>query len=260
MNTSEQEVLPSLLAYGTASVRPRKRVIVSSGEPLAHIKERQAQAYRWRLGTGVLLSVGLHLALFVNYGAKPVVARARPAPAPIVVEVAVEAPEPPEVLEDVVDDSLRPQPLDLAVPTLADSPRIALSTDFLTTVAPPPIDTQQLRGDTLRIPSSDLRGSAMSPNRVFNLAELDHQPELLKSVRPLYPVELQGSNISGIVVVHFVVNSRGAVRNAELVSAPHPALGAAVLRAIEKWSFKAGMKAGRAVSTDMELPVRFNVE
>jgi TonB family protein len=110
------------------------------------------------------------------------------------------------------------------------------------------------------VPASQLRPSAApSLARVFKLGELDRRPVLVSSVEPVFPGELSTSSVQGVVVVHFIVNAHGAVESAEVVSAPHPLLGTAVTNALARWQFRAGMKNGRAVSTEMEQPVRFNL-
>jgi TonB family protein len=152
------------------------------------------------------------------------------------------------------------QAIDVGRPTLPDPITVPVATDF--TISPAPVSPVSTLIDSslLRIPESVGRSTELSRQRVFNLAELDHQPELVQSMNPVYPPELQGTNVYGIVVVHFIISAQGEIIRPEIVSTPHPALGAAVTRALARWRFKAGMKAGRAVSTAMELPVRFNLE
>ena len=110
------------------------------------------------------------------------------------------------------------------------------------------------------VPDSQMRpAAAPSLAHVFKLAELDRRPVLVASVEPVFPGELSTTSVEGVVVVHFIVNSHGTIEGAAVVSAPHPLLGTAVTKALSQWQFRAGMKNGRAVSTEMELPVRFNL-
>jgi protein TonB len=122
---------------------------------------------------------------------------------------------------------------------------------------PVPASSDQVRwsvpaGQT-RTPPANFAG------RVFQLSELDRRPVLVSSVEPVFPTELTTASVEGIVVIHFIVSARGVIEDPVVVSTPHPLLGAAVTKALAHWQFRAGMKNGRAVSTEMELPVRFNL-
>jgi len=108
------------------------------------------------------------------------------------------------------------------------------------------------------VPASQLRQPPVAADRIFKIDELDRRPVLIASVEPIYPPELDASPLDGVVVVRFVVTARGAIDSVSVVSSPHPAFGAAVTKALSRWQFRAGLKNGRAVSTEMELPVRFN--
>jgi TonB family protein len=92
------------------------------------------------------------------------------------------------------------------------------------------------------------------------ITDLDRIPVVTSSPAPRYPFELKRARIGGVVVLRFVVDSRGEVSDVEVVSADYPEFGTAAAEAMLKWRFKAGMKDGRRVSSRMELPMNFSVE
>jgi periplasmic protein TonB len=63
--------------------------------------------------------------------------------------------------------------------------------------------------------------------------------------------------LAGEVVVRFVVDAQGAVRRARVVQSSRAEFEGPALRAVERWRFRPGRKAGRAVATWMEVPIAF---
>ena len=131
---------------------------------------------------------------------------------------------------------------------------------------------------------------------VFDLSKLDRVPQPKSQARPAYPAELRRAGITGSVVVDFVVDSNGDVRNAyalkSTVNAPASDKPAAVVKlepftvqtspagpnatqsadanaelllqasavaAVEKWKFNPGRKSGRDVNTHMQVPIVFSI-
>ncbi|MET0263321.1 MAG: energy transducer TonB, partial [Rariglobus sp.] len=79
-------------------------------------------------------------------------------------------------------------------------------------------------------------------------------------VRPIYPSEMSRAGINGEVVVGFIVDSEGNVRNAYIVSSTHREFEAEALRAVARWKFKPGRKNGAYVNTgNVRLPFVFNI-
>jgi TonB family protein len=114
-----------------------------------------------------------------------------------------------------------------------------------------------------------------------DVAQLDVIPRARASTRPEYPAELRSRGIGGTVVVEFVVDRDGAVREARAVHASlndHAAgaalpaagegspedeavklLGVAAVEAVEKWRFSAGQKANLPVNARLRVPIVFSV-
>jgi RNA polymerase sigma factor (sigma-70 family) len=92
---------------------------------------------------------------------------------------------------------------------------------------------------------------------VYDVARLDRVPRVLTQVRPKYPAELKSSGVGGEVVVDFVVDATGVVRNAYVARSNVRELEAAAIEAVSQWTFEAGHKGGRAVNTHLQVPIVF---
>ena len=163
-------------------------------------------------------------------------------------------------LEETVETTQDMHALDVAPPSLPELMSIPVDTDFVIPPLPPAPETLGPKVAQFVIPQSAGRSVAPAGQKIFNLSELDKVPQVLQSFSPTYPLELMRSHVAGLVVVQFIVDPQGDVQDVKIVSSPHQLLGLAVKRAISRWRFRPGMKAGRAVNTTMELPVEFTPE
>jgi periplasmic protein TonB len=93
--------------------------------------------------------------------------------------------------------------------------------------------------------------------QVFAPGSLDQQPQPRLQASPQYPYEMKRQGIEGTVVVEFIVDPEGNVRNAAIVSTPNEEFSDSALAAVGKWVFRAGRKDGRAVYTRMRVPMEF---
>jgi len=76
---------------------------------------------------------------------------------------------------------------------------------------------------------------------------------------PHYPSSMIQSGMNGEVLVDFIVDTSGAVRNATAVRSTNREFEASAVEAVSKWRFRPGMKANRAVFTHMQVPIEFNL-
>lgn len=133
---------------------------------------------------------------------------------------------------------------------------------------------------------------ATAVNEARPAPKLDRQPRPVSQIRPQYPAAPREAGITGTVMVDFIVDAKGEVRNAYVTRTPasgteavvladfvvaasgqarvgaaagpmaEPAqreLEAAALAAVSQWKFAAGQKGGRKVNTHMQTPVRFTL-
>ena len=95
-------------------------------------------------------------------------------------------------------------------------------------------------------------------------AELANQPDRLPvpSVRvpPKYPAALREAGATGSVVVGFVVDAQGEVRDAFAVHSTRPEFEAAAIEAVAQWKFEPGIKGWRPVNTRLEQEITFSLD
>jgi len=91
----------------------------------------------------------------------------------------------------------------------------------------------------------------------FSLAEIDQKPRPVFQASPLYPGEMRGKKIEGVVTVIFVVDSAGKVANPRVEKSSHPAFEKPALDAVRQWKFEPAIKAGERVGCKMRVPIRF---
>ena len=94
---------------------------------------------------------------------------------------------------------------------------------------------------------------------LFDLKNLDEQPTPRFQSKPVYPFEMRRAGITGQVIVGFIVDSKGNVREAYAVRSSHREFEQAAIQAVSKWRFRPGKKGGRAVNTRMQVPIVFNI-
>jgi protein TonB len=94
---------------------------------------------------------------------------------------------------------------------------------------------------------------------VFDISKLDQQPVARFQARPQYPFEMRRAGIAGEVLVDFIVDSNGDVRNAYAVRSSQREFEAAAVQAVSKWKFRPGKKNGRNVNTHMQVPIVFTL-
>ncbi|HEY0944451.1 MAG TPA: energy transducer TonB [Opitutaceae bacterium] len=84
-------------------------------------------------------------------------------------------------------------------------------------------------------------------------------PQLVSSVRPLYPEKLRAENVQGEVQVALVVNTKGEPTRVRAFFSTHADFEAPAVEAVKQWKFTPGKKDGRAVNTQIVVPIKFEL-
>lgn len=87
----------------------------------------------------------------------------------------------------------------------------------------------------------------------------DRMPIPIKLVRPIFPMVFRLTVTDGEVVVAFIVDTKGRIREARAVTSSHPAFAEPAVAAVRNWRFLPGRKNGRLVNTRMSVPVYFKI-
>lgn len=85
----------------------------------------------------------------------------------------------------------------------------------------------------------------------------NHEPRVLSQVPPEYPVELRALGTEGEVLVDFVVDANGRVRDAFAAQSTLREFEAPAVAAVSKWTYEPGLHGGRSVNTHMQVKVGF---
>ena len=215
----------------------------------------------WQKNPGLIIGVAVagsvHIAGLFAFNAKP-------KPKPVVMEEApaieviemppLEPEEPPEIVKGDASDEAPPE---YAPPMQADVPSVVTVDSFVQPLQPPPPEAPKNPG-AVTIPVN--RGSISSKvGNLFDIKDLDQIPQATYQVPASYPFEMKREGISGRVVVGFIVDSRGEVRDAYVIESSHPEFESPALQAVLKWRFRPGRKSGKAVNTKMAVPIVFNI-
>jgi periplasmic protein TonB len=173
---------------------------------------------------------------------------------------AFNAPPPPiNRNQDTLDDQEGAEDIrtgarqDMAPPDIPDVPR-PLTPSSIPQQIEPALPGRVV--DTFVIPERPGSGPG---SRIFTPTQLDQQPEILVQARPSYPTALRQAGVGGEVVVDFVVDRGGVVRNVSAVRSTNREFEDSAIAAVSKWKFRAGMKDGRSVATHMQVPIEFFV-
>jgi protein TonB len=142
----------------------------------------------------------------------------------------------------------------LAPPSLAEVPSAVSFGDIVQVVQPPPAPKAQLSNAAPKAvaPSSGLKD-------VFDLKNLDQQPVLRNSLHLQYPFEMKRLGISGEVVVEFICDENGDVREPHVLRSTRSEFDSAALEAVSRLKFRPGKKGGRAVRARMQQPITFEL-
>jgi TonB family protein len=94
---------------------------------------------------------------------------------------------------------------------------------------------------------------------VIPIAQLDQRPVARFQARPRYPFQLRKNGVAGEAVVDFVVDAEGNVAEPVAVRMTHEEFGAAAVDAVRRWQFRPGVKDGRPVATQLQVPIVFTL-
>ena len=216
-----------------------------------------------RLALALLLSAGFHAGLLLAVRSHPPVVTRADDDSLKVVRIAMPDLKDLEEPEKVVRDDAEKPDLAEYAPTLMDAPQIALPTDFVqeinfASLIPRP-DLDQAK--VFVIPHNIIRSGNLGEGlgNIFSLADLDQHPQPVVQPSPVFPPQLKREVSLARVVVEFVVDTEGRVRNAYAVESSHDGFNEAAVVGVTKWRFRAGLRAGIKVNVRMSVPIIFRL-
>jgi len=163
-------------------------------------------------------------------------------------------PDEPEVVEN---NEQAAAPTDIAPPMQTDVPQVVTPESFVQQVQPPPPEGLKMNS-AIKIPEGRPGGLGKGI-AVFDISQLDQAPVPKFQARPQYPFEMRRAGISGEVLVDFIVDTNGEVRNPFAAHSSQREFEAAAVQAVGKWKFRPGRKNGHSVNTHMQVPIVFTL-
>jgi len=94
--------------------------------------------------------------------------------------------------------------------------------------------------------------------RIVRAGSLLKAPRQTYNVDPEYPTVARDAHIRGVVIVDAVIDEKGNVAQARVVSG-HPLLIAAALKAVLQWRYEPTSLNGQPISVVLQVQVRFNL-
>lgn len=232
-------------------------------EPSGHWHYQGIRRSRADLVFGILFSLSLHAVVFLGFN--------DPVPPPKHIAVA-DDPIIQMTMPDLEKDEIDPvealgedQPEDtptISVPMLADLPSIVPVDAFVqqldfTPALPANLDSVSLAAIPVNIARNS--GSAERLGRIFNISELDRQPQPILQQSPVFPPELKKEYQEADVEMGFIINTKGEVLAPYVIKSVNTRFEEAAVRAILKWKFRPGYRGGRPVNTRTQITIKFRV-
>ena len=211
----------------------------------------------------ILFSLSLHGVVFLGFNdpvapLKKVVVKDEPFMQMTMPELEKDEVDP---VESLGDEQMEDTPT-IAVPMLADLPSIVPVDAFVqqldfTPALPANLDSVSL----VAIPVNIARGGggAEKLGRIFNISELDRQPQPIVQQSPVFPPELKREYQEADVEMGFIINTKGEVLAPYVIKSANSRFEEAAIRAILKWKFRPGYRAGRPVNTRTQITIKFRV-
>lgn len=209
------------------------------------------------------LIIGIIVSLLIHGGiwASSYLPDEPPPPPPPEEPPTIELMEMPELEiepEEVVESDEPVEQVEFAPPMQTDVPQLVTVDSFVQPIQPPPPDNMKPVTGVISIPTARQTGLGKGIE-VFDIRNLDQQPMPKFRAKPQYPFEMRRAGINGEVVVEFIVDTNGDVRNAFAVRSSQRDFEQAAVQAVSKWKFRPGRKGGRAVNTRMQVPIVFTL-
>jgi len=98
--------------------------------------------------------------------------------------------------------------------------------------------------------------SPSSASSVLN--DYDEPPRIVKQTKPVYPKKPFWAGVQGTVLIEFVVDAMGRVKDPKVTESV-PGLDDAALECVKQWHFSPARKGGAPVASVAQAPVTFRI-
>jgi protein TonB len=194
-------------------------------------------------------------AYFGEYGGHGVKPKTEPEVTTLeVIEMPKLDPDPTDEMQEPKQEASSP---DIAPPMQQDFPQPVMPDSFVQQIEPPCDSNTKVLDANIVFMAAHGKGGGIG---VFDLSALDRAPEVRNQTRPQYPAALRREGVIGEVMVDFIVDTAGNVRNIHVITSTRAEFEEAAVEAVSNWRFKPGRKEGRAVNVHMEESIVFTLD
>ncbi len=109
------------------------------------------------------------------------------------------------------------------------------------------------------LPGGDPMGMGKFGDTIVRAVDLDGAPRARYQSQPVYPAEARSAGLAGEVLVEFLVDETGAVREVRVVRSSNRMFEESALRAVAHWRFEPGRRHGSIVRFRMAVPIVFTL-
>ncbi len=154
-----------------------------------------------------------------------------------------ETPPPPE--EEIQEEEIEELERDQEPPTL-EQLELAMNPDV-----------SGLSGGDFTVPTYDL--SQEIGEMIYEMRDLTTHPQAIAQPAPIYPPELKRAGIEGEVYVEFLIRQDGSAERPRILESTNPAFEEPVIRAVRRWRFRPGERAGQPVTVRVRQRIPFSL-
>ena len=100
---------------------------------------------------------------------------------------------------------------------------------------------------------------ACQDSRVSTLLDCDSEPALVEKVDPVYPRLARQAGIEGDVILTYIVDINGQVRNVTVVQSDIKMFEEAAVRAVSQYKYSPAICYGRPVESQVTTTIEFRL-
>jgi protein TonB len=162
-------------------------------------------------------------------------------------------PPPPEVNPPVEEPPPEPEP----EPEPPSSQPLSLSQ--MEIALTPGFGDAMAGGFNLDAFAAQSEANTIADLQIFDLEDLDKPPARIRTVPPVYPLELKRARVQGTVLLLIVIDQSGRVTIDKVLEAPVREFVQAAVTAAEQCQFEPPLKAGKPVRARYRMQVPFRL-
>jgi len=107
--------------------------------------------------------------------------------------------------------------------------------------------------------AAPLMAPKLEPVKRIRISQGVTQGMVLSRIEPVYPKIALSARITGVVVLHAIINQQGTIHELQVVSG-HPVLIPAAVAAVRQWTYRPFLLNGEPVEIETYITVTFRID